>query len=52
MFNLVAVPVLVVNMLLLITLVFSFLMLNLLEENFSVDVQASVTAVEKLLNLS
>ncbi len=52
-FNLVAIPLLMVNMLLVITLVFSFLMSNpnLLEENFSVDTQASVTAVEKLLNL-
>lgn len=50
MFNLVAVPVLMV---LVISLVFSVLMFNLcmLEKNFSFVTQASVTAVEKLLNV-
>lgn len=42
-----------VNTLLVITLISSVLMFNLhlLEENFSIATQASVTAVEKLFNL-
>ena len=49
----VSIRVLVLNSVLVITPVFYVLMFNpnLLEENFSVNTQASVTAGEKLLNL-